>query len=37
MKNELFPDITSDIFTQRKNNHNNLRNIDNFEIPFVPL
>ena len=35
VKNELCPEIICEIFTQRTNNHYNLRNINPFEIPFV--
>ena len=32
---ELYPGITPNIFTQRINNHYNLRNINHFETLFV--
>ena len=35
VKNEMYPEIICDIFTQRINNHNNLRHINHFETPFV--
>ena len=35
VKNELSPEISCDIYIQRINNHYNLRNINNFETPFV--
>ena len=36
VKNEkMSPEIICDIFTQRINNHYNLRRINHFEIPFV--
>ena len=35
VKNELSPEIICDIFTQRINNHYNLRHINHFETPFV--
>ena len=35
VKTELSPEIICDIFTQRMNNHYNLRNINHFETPFV--
>ena len=34
VENELSPEITSDLFTQRIDNHYNLRNINHFEAPF---
>ena len=35
VKNEMSPEIICDIFTQRINNHYNLRHINHFETPFV--
>ena len=35
VKNEMSPEIIFDIFTQRINNHYNLRRINHFEIPLV--
>ena len=35
VKNELSLEISCDIYIQRINNHYNLRNINNFETPFV--
>ena len=35
VKNELFPEIICDIFTQRINNHYILRHINHSETPFV--
>ena len=35
VKTELSPEIICDIFTQRINNHYNLRHINHFETPFV--
>ena len=35
VKNGMSPEIICDIFTQRINNHYNLRHINHFEIPFV--
>ena len=35
MKNEMYPEIISDNFTQRINNHYNLRHINHFDTPFV--
>ena len=35
VKNEMSPEIICDIFTQRINNHYNLRYINHFETPFV--
>ena len=35
VKTELSPEIISDIFTQRINNHYNLRHINHFEATFV--
>ena len=35
VKNEMYPEIICDIFTQRINNHYNLRHINHFETPFV--
>ena len=35
VKNELSPEIIRDIFTQRINNHYNLRHINHFETLFV--
>ena len=35
MKNEMSPEIICDIFTQRINNHYDLRHINHFETPFV--
>ena len=37
VKNELSPEIICDIFTQRVNNHYNLRNFNHFETPFVRI
>ena len=35
VKNEMSPEIICDIFTQRINNHYNLRHFNHFETPFV--
>ena len=35
VKNGMSPEIICDIFTQRINNHHNLRHINHFETPFV--
>ena len=35
VKNEMSPEIIYDIFTQRINNHYDLRHINHFETPFV--
>ena len=35
VKNKMTPEITCDIFTQRINNHHNLRHINHFETSFV--
>ena len=35
VRNEMSPEIICEIFTQRINNHYNLRHINNFETPFI--
>ena len=35
VKNEMPPEIVCDIFTNRINNHYNMRYINHFEAPFV--
>ena len=35
VKSEMSPEIICDTFTQRINNHDNLRHINHFETPFV--
>ena len=35
VKNEISPEIICDIFTQRMNNHYNLRHINHFQTPFA--
>ena len=35
VKHKMSPEIICDIFTQRINNHYNLRHINHFETPFV--
>ena len=35
VKNEMSLEIICDIFTQRINNHYNLKHINHFEVPFV--
>ena len=35
VKSEMSPEIICDTFTQRINNHDNLRHINHFETPFA--
>ena len=35
VKNEISPEIICDIFTQRMNNHYNLRHINHLQTPFA--